>query len=217
MKYTWYTTFKQLFGSECMKKKYLTTLNTRPFLFRETTLIARLLKEGFTKEEIKNKVTEENILQLSNKDRAARFYSEIIKRLAELDETLFEWFVTSDTHSAKAILLYAIVKKDQLFFEWMREVVLDNFLVMDNRITKKETVYFLEAKKEQSAEVMNWSPNTIKRLMSAYHQVLFEAGMIEKNEEEYFLRHLILQPSIRNYLIEQKDRLVVEAVLGERI
>ncbi|SFH52716.1 DUF1819 family protein [Pisciglobus halotolerans] len=197
-----------------MTKKYVTVLNTRPFLFRETKIIADLMAKGLSKEEIKKKVIEENIFQLSNTDRARRFYSEINKRLTQLDDFLLEKLVSTDSSTAKGILLYALLKRDQLFYEWMREVVFDKYLILAGKVLKKETLYFIESKSEQSETVRNWHPETKKKLISAYHHVLCEAGMARENKEELILYRILLDSSVKNYLIEQKEKAIVEVLIG---
>jgi len=91
---------------------------------------------------MKEVVLQENLFQLASQDRAGRFYREILKRLAELDEFLLNTFVQSDTSTSKAILLYALLKKDRLFYEWMREVVWDKLLIIDWYLNKKRQLFF---------------------------------------------------------------------------
>ena len=104
-------------------KKYLTTLNTRPFLYAESKQVAAYLHKGKTYADIAETILQENTFQLTSPDRASRFYSEIQKRLEELDIYLFNQFLATDIETSKAILFYALLKKDQLLYEWMREVV----------------------------------------------------------------------------------------------
>lgn len=198
-----------------MSEKYSTTLNTRSFMYYETKLIADLLYKGFSENEIKDKVLEENILQLPSVDRASKFYHEIIKRLNYLDDYLLENFISADQLTAKALLLYAILKKDKLFFEWMREIIFDKFLIMDMTLSKNETDYFFELKGEQSTNVKNWTSDSKRRLRDAYHQVLKEAGMLTQIDEENYLQHLIIDVHVKDYLIINKEKQLVEVMLGE--
>lgn len=56
--------------------QYLTTLNTRPFLYFETKKIAELLNQGDSIEEMRSKVINGNIFQLVSPDRSERFLFE---------------------------------------------------------------------------------------------------------------------------------------------
>lgn len=198
-------------------RRYLTTLTTRPFLYAETKRVAELLDRGMDSKEIVESVLEENLFQLASKDRAERFCSEILKRLNLLDDYLFRYFLKADTQTSKAILLYALLKRDRLFSEWMREVVWDKFLIMDWIYQKKETKSFINRKSEQDETINSWIETTKNTLMSVYHQILVEVGMATSNGEELYLQPLIINPEVKKYLVENKDRRTVEVMLGEVI
>lgn len=198
-------------------KKYLTTLNTRPFLYAESKQVAAFLHQGKTYDEIAKIIVQENVFQLTSEDRAIRFYSEIQKRLEELDIYLFNQFLASDIQTSKAILFYALLKKDQLLYEWMREVVWDKFLVLDWNLRREETEAFFEQKSLENRTVANWTTETKSLLMDSYHRLLHEVGMAYTEKDEIQLQRLAVNYDIRNYLIERKEMVIVEVVLGELI
>lgn len=204
-------------GEIMATKKYLTTLMTRPFLYKETKEIATLMTEGKSVEELKEIVLEENLFQLASKDRAERFYKEILKRLAEMDDFLLNTFVQSDTSTSKAVLLYALLKKDYLFYEWMREVIWDKLLIMEWYVSKKESVSFFEKKAEQDELINQWTAETKKRLINAYHRVLIDADIAVNDGEVLQLQPQIISPEVRNYFIENKEKNIVEVLLGESL
>lgn len=198
-------------------KKYTTTLNTRPFMYNETKEIAGLVRQGIAPEDIKKMVLQQNIFQLASNDRAVRFFNEILKRLKELDSFLMEQFIESDTSTSKAILLYALLKKDQLFYEWVREVVWDKLIIMEWHLTPKETMSFFETKREQNEAIRGWGENTKKRLVSAYHKTLVDAELAVFTNEGLQLQPLIISSDVRNYLKENKEKNTVEILLGESL
>ncbi|WP_414839806.1 DUF1819 family protein [Carnobacterium sp. TMP28] len=200
-----------------MSQNYSTTLNTRPFMYHETKLIVTLMVSGLSETEIKNKVLQDNIFQLTSLDRAGRFYREIMKRIDNLDEYLIERFINADSLTSRALLLYAILKKDILFFEWMKEVIFDKFLIMERTLSKQETDYFFELKSEQSSTVANWTPSTKRKLRDNYHQVLKDAGMLVGLEGYAYLQPLVIELQVENYLIEYKEKQIVEVMLGESL
>ncbi|MFL2105613.1 DUF1819 family protein [Desemzia sp. FAM 23991] len=198
-------------------KKYLTTLNTRPFLYKETKEIAGLIVQGIATEEIRKMVLQENLFQLASNDRAIKFLNEILKRLKELDFFLMDHFIESDPSTSKAILLYALLKKDQLFYEWMREVAWDKLIIIEWHLTTKETMAFFETKSEQNEVIKNWGEATKKRLASAYHKTLVDAEYAVFTDEGLQLQPLIVSPSVRHYLKENKEKNIVEILLGESL
>lgn len=203
------------FGSECMTQNYTTILNTRPFLYQETKKIATLLLDDVSTSEIKKAVTEKNLFAIESVDRMERFTSEILKRLEKMDDFLLEKFVTADVQTSKGILLYAILKKDDLFYEWMREVIREKFLIIDLKLTTKESEHFLERKSEQSKKVREWSDGTRGRLINAYHRVSVEAGLLSKEGHEFHLHHLFIDHLVLEYMRNHKEKHIIETLLGE--
>ena len=198
-----------------MNNSYTTTLNTRPFLYQETRQVVELLIKGMTKEEVLTTVLEDNLFLLKSEDRIKTFANEILKRVSQLDPFLQQAFLESDSQTAKAILLYAILKKDRLFYEWMREVVRDKFLVLDPILTKKETILFLDRKGEQSEKVRNWTDATKSRLSNAYHQAIEDAGLLQRSNNEERLHHLMIAPNVLTYLKAEKEQHIIDVLLGE--
>lgn len=198
-----------------VNKKYTTTLNTRPFMYRETKLIASLIDEGLDEDLIKVKVVEDNVLGLQSKDRRNRFYHEIKKRLGHLDDFLFEHFLVSDSQTSKLILLYAISSKDTLFYEWMREVVLDKWLTLDYVVHRQDSLTFFDKKVEQDERVKKWKDNTREKLASAYHKILVDAEYASSENEQIRLQRPIIAPDVERYLKSNKEKQLVEVLLGE--
>ena len=199
------------------KNRYSTTLNTRPFLYSETKRVAELIDRGIDSKNIVETVLDENLFQLASKDRAERFCSEIQKRLKMLDTHLFHYFINSDTQTSKAILFYALLKKDRLFYEWMREVVWDKFLIMDWIYQKRETESFIARKSEQDDTVKRWAKKTKIVLVRSYHNLIEDVWMASSTGEELYLQPLIINPEVRTYLINHKEKGIVEVMLGEVI
>ncbi|WP_028274970.1 DUF1819 family protein [Atopococcus tabaci] len=201
-----------------MPRKYTTTLNTRPFLFQETKNVAQLLLDGKVEEDIKKMVLEQNLFQLASPQRALSFYGEIMRRLKMLDEYLLTQLAKTDTQTAKTILLYALLKKDRLFYEWMREVVYNKRIVFDYTVRKSETRRFVEQKGEQEEVVRNWTEDTKRHLIDAYHQVLTDADIaVRDKDQELTLQLPLIEPTVQEYLITKKEKNIVEVVLGEPI
>ncbi|GAB2497459.1 hypothetical protein GCM10008929_18060 [Alkalibacterium psychrotolerans] len=200
-----------------MVKKYSTTLNTRPFLYREARMVAELINQGTSNEEIKERVIEDNLFQLTSKDRRSRFLTVIKKRLDNLDDFLTENFLVSDSSTSKAILLYAIIKSDTLFYEWMREIVWDKWLTLDDEVTKLDTISFIESKVEQNETIAKWKVETRERLVNAYHRALVDAEYASYFETKILLQRPIISSQVEQYLKSEKEKHIVEVLLGEVI
>ena len=195
--------------------KYRTALMNRPFMYIESKRIAEMILQGKTEEERWYEAIELNALQMPSPDRRKTSYKEISHRLSFLDEFLLEKFMNSDADTAKAILAYAILQADKLYFEFMREVYLEKILLLQKELTKKEVINFLYKKSEQSEVVAKWADNTKERLASGFLQFMRESGFIVSNHEEHQVKRPLINQSVREYLRKNGIKPIVEIMLGE--
>src|SRR5690625_7518956 len=103
--------------------KYTSSLNGASFLLFELKQVIQLKIQGMTNKEIRTKVIEENLFQFNNKGRINRALPSLMKRADIFDAKLCEMFLKSLVETSKIINLYASMKTDLLFFEFMNEVI----------------------------------------------------------------------------------------------
>lgn len=195
--------------------KYRTALMNRPFMYIESKRIAEMMLQGKTEEERRYEAIELNAIQMPSLDRRKTSYKEISHRLSFLDDFLLEKFMNSDADTAKAILAYAILQADQLYYEFMREIYLEKILLLQKDLAKKEVINFLYKKAEQSEVVAKWADNTKERLGGGFVQMMRESGFIVSNHEEHQVKHPLINQSVREYLRKNGIKPIVEIMLGE--
>ena len=195
--------------------KYRTALMNRPFMNIESKRIAEMILQGKTEEERWYEAIELNALQMPSLDRRKTSYKEISHRLSFLDDFLLEKFMNSDADTAKAILAYAILQADQLYYEFMREIYLEKILLLQKDLAKKEVINFLYKKAEQSEVVAKWADNTKERLAVGFIQMMRESGFILSNHEEHQVKRPFINQSVGEYLRKNGIKPIVEIMLGE--
>ena len=183
---------------ELINKKYSTELTGSGFMMYEFKQILKLKLNGLSSDGIKEKVFEENIFQYKKKTSIKRAFPYLLKRVEVLDDELIRMAIDGDIRVAKTINLYSIMKTNQLFYEFMDEVV-------------KELIKQPESVLEK--RVVNVSESTTKRLQSAFVNVLLEVGILTdlKSRE---IRRLIIDEQLKNHLIQIGDIKYLEA-MGE--
>lgn len=169
--------------------------------------------DGLTDEDIREKVFDENIFQYKKKSSLKRSLPYILKRVNILDDKLRNMMVQEPFEVAKVINLYSILKTDQLFYEFMDEVVKEAFDKGDRELERKDVNVFFTHKAEQSEFVANLAESTVKRLKSAYMKVLIEVGIV-KNSRSRELHQLLIDEQVRKHLESIGDKQFVE-VMGE--
>ena len=195
--------------------KYRTALMNRPFMYIESKRIAEMMLQGKTEEERRYEAIELNAIQMPSLDRRKTSYKEISHRLSFLDEFLLEKFMNSDADTSKAILAYAILQVDQLYYEFMREIYLEKILLLQKDLAKKEVINFLYKKAEQSEVVAKWADNTKERLASGFIQMMRESSFIVSNHEEHQVKRPLINQSVGEYLRKNGIKPIVEIMLGE--
>ena len=176
--------------------KYRTALMNRPFMYIESKRIAEMMLQGKSEEERRYEAVELNAIQMPSLDRRKTSYKEISHRLSFLDDFLLEKFMNSDADTAKAILAYAILQADQLYYEFMREIYLEKILLLQKDLAKKEVINFLYKKAEQSEVVAKWADNTKERLAVGFIQMMRESGFILSNHEEHQVKRPFINQSV---------------------
>lgn len=193
--------------------EYSSVLTGAGFMLYEVKQIALLKEQGFSDKEIKQKVLEENVFQYEKMSSIKRAFPYILKRVNVLDEILQQLIMKESLETAKIINLYAIMKSDRLFFEFMHEVIQEKLQKNDYLLEKKDVNSYFTAKAEQSDFIASWSETTIQKLKQVYKKILLETGML-KSLKTGELNRLIIDDQIKGHLKLIDDERCVRA-MGE--
>jgi hypothetical protein len=197
------------------KLEYKSTIKSRPFLFKETKKAAYLISKGFKDFEIKDKARNDNIFQVDTEARRSEIASSVLRRLKVLDDFLIEKVVNGEMGTSKQIVIYAIMKTDRLFFEFIYEVFREKILLRDFTLQDKDFNIFFDRKKEQSERVASWTDYTFYKLKQVYIRILFEAGFIKGQKKEREIVKPIIEEDVVQYLKEIGDTKYLNALIGE--
>ncbi|WP_400244952.1 DUF1819 family protein [Niallia sp. JL1B1071] len=193
--------------------EYSSSLNGASFLLFELKQVLKLKQLGLTNQEIRQKVKEDNLFQFNNQGRINRALPSVMKRAEAIDETLASLILEDSIETGKPLNLYAIMKTDLLFFEFMDEVIGEKLHTNDYLIEKKDINLFFISKAEQSEKVASWSDSNIERLKGAYMLVLFESGILRTRKGKE-LNRLVIDERIKNHLRYIGDARFIRA-MGE--
>ncbi|MBZ9684970.1 DUF1819 family protein [Clostridium estertheticum] len=196
-----------------MELEYSAKLTGESFLMYEFKIIAKLKKEGYSDKDIRKMVLEENLFQYKFKSSITRRLTPLIQRINIIDDNLINMLLLDPLGDGSIINLYAIMKNDRLFFEFMNEVVRERILTNDLYLEKKDINVFITEKKEQSEVVDKWTDETIAKLKQVIFKILSEAGVLE-DKKSGKLSRLIITSEIKDYLIDIGDKVYIQA-MGE--
>lgn len=195
-------------------KEYSAKLTGESFLLYEFKIVAKLKKEGFSDKDIKKMVLEENLFQYKFKSSINRRLTPLLQRVNILDNILINMLIDDPLGNGVVINLYAIMKNDRLFFEFMNEVIKEKLQNTYEIIEKKDINIYFEEKAEQNEMITKWSDATIKKLKQVIKKILSEAKVIDIETGQ--VHKLIISHELKEYLIKIGDIKYVEA-MGETL
>ncbi|MEG0408324.1 MAG: DUF1819 family protein [Bacilli bacterium] len=193
---------------------YKSTIKSRPYLYKETKKASSLVNKGLGVGCIKEKSLEDNIFQLESEARKKEVASIITARLKDLDKQIIYNIENSNIETSKILVLYAILKTDRLFFDFINEVYKEKIVLKDLFIRDKDFSVFFQNKREQSEKVASWSEYTFKKLKQVYIRILFESGLIANQKGDREIKIPIIESEVKDYLYSIGDSVYLNAILG---
>ncbi len=193
---------------------YTSSIKDMPFLFSEMRRTAQLLRKGRTGDEIVRLSMEQNIYQLEREKRRRDVPLRMIKRLETISKPLVEIIANGRESDAKIIAFLALMKADQLLFEFMCEVFADKYHAGHKEITDKDYLEFIERKAQNSDVVANWTLNNLVRVRNTYKSILCEAGLSKREGDRLLVQKPLLDPSLLEWM-DGGDHAYLKAMLLE--
>ena len=194
--------------------EYKSTIKSRPYLYKETKKAASLVNRGVEISSLKSESIEHNIFQVETETRMKELASIIGTRLKELDSYLIQKIESSNIETSKIIVMYAILKNDRLFFEFMNEVYKEKIVLKDLFIRDKDFGVFFQNKRELRDKVNSWSEYTFKKLKQVYIRILFESGLIANQKGDREIVIPIIDGEVKDYIYKLGDKVYINAILG---
>lgn len=198
-----------------INKEYVATNMTVGLMYKELKLTAKLIEEGLTLKEIRQKSYNENIYQARSENFKKTITSILLTRIKVLDENLIRILSTANLELEKQIAIYSVMKSDRLFFEFMREIYAEKIINKENKISSKDIENFMEIKREQSPKVNSWKNTTTNRLRSSYVGMLYEAGFAKKHNGYIEIVTPIIDYKLEQYLKDINEKFYLDIMTGE--
>lgn len=186
-----------------------------PYLFIETQNTARLLADGLSVQESKEKVLSDNLYQMNSAYRAERYFNAIVKRLKALPSDLLPSIAQGDVAQAKLLLVVAIARTDLLFFEFLHQVFRPALNVGSKTLDNVEINLFFDQKRRESVLVAGWAESTVQHLRSSFIRVLSEAGLLDRTRAPRTIIPGYLPEAIVKQLIDADLSIYLASVLGD--
>jgi len=196
------------------KSEYSAGMVSKPFWFLEFKKVIRLLHDGCSYDEIKEKSLNENLFSVSKAYRAKEIYSSVTRRAKVLDNDMIELFCSTDLASSKIIALISVVKTDRLFFEFLYEAYREKIILGIPELTDSDINIFFKNKQSQSEAVAAWKDYTLRKLGNSYLNYMCDAGLLFNDAGVKKITPPVLDSTLEKYMMSHNMEQYVYALTG---
>lgn len=190
---------------------YNGSLTREQFLFYEMRVTAKLMTTGLSDKEVIENIEEENLFQFPTERMVKNIANVCIKRLHALeDDSLIEAIANGPTSDAKQICLYAIMKQNNLVYEFMVTVIGAKYSSKDFSFGKIDLNVFFMRLQEQDDVVAGWSSSTIQKIKQVITKILVENEFLDSTKADH-LNPIWLNSTLENVIREKGETEVLSA------
>ncbi|WP_274968924.1 DUF1819 family protein [Succinimonas amylolytica] len=169
-----------------IKSPYNASITREQFLFFETRTTARLLNEGFSKDEAIQKIIEENLFQYPTEKSIRKMANCCLRRLECLgDDSLIKMLATRPADESKQICLYAMMCQYRLIWDFMITVIGEKYKKFDTSFGKMDLNVFFMQLQEQDDWVAAWTDATIGKLKQVIKKILVENQYLDHADADH--------------------------------
>lgn len=163
-----------------MINKYNGGLTREQFLLFEIRIVASLMLQGFTRNEILEKIKKENLFQFPTERMISSIAGTCFRRIDALEsETLVYHLANAPAEVEKQINLYAIMKYNRIVWDFMTTVIAEKFRTQEFEFSKKDLNIFFFRLREQNDAVASWSDGTISKIKQVLTKSLVECDYLD--------------------------------------
>ncbi len=168
-----------------MKNDYNGGLTREQFLFYEIRTVASLRLQGYSNEEIIEKIKAENLFQFPTERMVSSIAGTCFRRIDALgSETLIYHLANAPADVAKQINLYAMMKYNLLVWDFMTTVIGEKYRTQELDFSRKDLNVFFFRLQEQNDTVASWSDTTTTRIKQVLTKVLVECEYLDSGKAD---------------------------------
>jgi Putative inner membrane protein (DUF1819) len=181
-------------------KKYSGGFTAEHLYRNEMKIIVHLQLQGLSKEEIKKKVFEENLLHCRSEAAIKDLFPRVYRRAEVLDQQLKFFLIHGARSDQNALLLYAFLKRFAFPRDFVLEVIHYNMKRFKSTVSEGNIRTFFEEKEQQYEQVRNWTDKTKYKLKQVMLKIIVDAELLKKNGNEYEIKPIPLSRELRDYV-----------------
>jgi hypothetical protein len=196
-----YCNFREVF----MQHVYNGGLTREQFLFYEMRIVANLVNQGLSRDEIAKKIYDENLFQFPTERAIDLITRCCFRRLDALEsDVLIEQLATASIDVAKQITLYAMMKQNRIVWDFMITVIAEKYRTRDFSFSKKDLNLFFLRLQEQNDDIATWTDGTINKIKQVLLKTLVECEYLDSTKSEN-LNLIYIVPELEDEIKANND------------
>jgi hypothetical protein len=210
-----------------------------PFLLCEASLVAQLLQEGLSWQQIKGQVVDDpperlpigaaspflrnaarvehrDILQIRSKASRQGAMRALEQLLNHIPQPYLQFLVTGNSDLRRATLLFLTLRINRLLREVISEVLLDRLKSLDRSLDSNTIAAFFDLKCEQENVISQWSKSTYQKVCSNTILILVRAGLLipGNNRKTYEIQAMPIPIQLKQQLKNDGLELYLKLMLN---
>lgn len=174
------------------------TITREQFLFHEMRIIARLIKDGKSDEQIVQEVAENNLFQYPTERMIKNITQVCLKRFNKANsQELIDIVANDSADAAKQACLFLMMNYYRLVWEFMITVIGEKYRTKDTSFTKMDLNSFFTRLQEQNDVVASWSDATIGKCKQVLKKTLVENGYLDNSRSD------VLNPVLLDFRVKE--------------
>lgn len=186
-------------------------LTREQFLFFEIRIVASLMLQGMNRDEIKQRIKDENLFQFPTERMISSITGTCFRRLDALgSDTLIYHMANAPFAAAKQINLYAMMKYNKVVWDFMTTVIAEKYRTQAFDFSRKDLNIFFFRLQEQNDAVASWSDGTIGKIKQVLTKALAECEYLDSTKATQ-LNLILIAPELEDELRADNDMAALAA------
>ena len=165
------------------KNRYSMSFTTATLLYRESLTIAELLEQLGDWDQVRQRVIEDNLLQMRTLNASKRVYHEVASRLKQLTSAELALLRTGTRQEQNHMLWLAVCKRYRFIYDFAVEEVREKFLRLDLHLGYDDYDIYFYSKAEWHPEVAGVTETTRKKQRQVVFKTMREADLLTQEEQ----------------------------------
>ena len=184
-----------------IQQKYAAYTN-QGFLLREIGIVAGLLLQGVSNDDLRQRVEQDDLFQLPSKSSRKTILGAVQQRLSNVPDSLLILLAEGSLDLRRLTNLYLILLKHRLLRDFIAEVVLEELRRFSRMLPPSEVGAFTHRKHDQVPDIAGWSEATLNKSRSNIITICLQAGLLSEAPDGFAIQPQVVPQTLRDELIQ---------------